>query len=384
LTARAAVPAPAEGARLERLMLPATDAAGRATLNRLGVAVPALQLRTRPPNVFHDPALLQAATALTGPIALHWLERGGVPAALVPVTWRRHGFGLLGRLPHGVGHSYGPAGTPAIAADLPAADVARLLEAARGGAAALVLPYLEQETPAVAVIVEAARLAGLGVWWTATHRRAGLDITAAGPDYFDRELSRKRRKEWQRQARRLAEAGTIEHRVDRAPETLATALADVVALEAQGWKGRRGTALAFHAEGLAFAEAAVGALGPRGAVRIDRLSLDGRTIAGLVSFVAAGRMWIWKTAYDEAEARFSPGVQLMLRVTTDLIGAPGLRSADSLATADHPMIDPLWTDRITVATAILAPRRSPVGPLLAAEAAAHERARAMARRLLRR
>ncbi|MBP0575240.1 GNAT family N-acetyltransferase, partial [Mycobacterium tuberculosis] len=83
-------------------------------------------------------------------------------------------------------------------------------------------------------------------------------------------------------------------------------MADVIALEARGWKGRRATALLYDDRGRAFSEAVVGALAARGAVTIDRLMVGDRTVAGLISFRLARRAWIWKTAYDEDFARHSP------------------------------------------------------------------------------
>ena len=59
--------------------------------------------------------------------------------------------------------------------------------------------------------------------------------------------------------------------------------------------------------------------------------------------------WFWKIAYDEEVARASPGVQLTLDVTERCSPQPDILHADSCATADHPMIDHLWRERLALA-----------------------------------
>lgn len=339
---------------------------GGATVRSLtiapGVALPAelraaldwLQRQAQPPNVFHDLDLIAAATAVVGPVTLYWLEEGLEILAALPVVRRRPGFGLFGRVPHGLAHAFGPAGSPLVAPGVAVADLARLLTAARGGhASALVLPFVEVDSATGAGLVAAARLMGWTTAWTARHSRAGLDFGADGHGDPIAAISGKRRKEWGRLARRMAEHGAVDYRRDTAPEAVAAAYEDVATLEARGWKGRRETALLLDPRGRAFATAAVTALAARGAVVVDRLTVSGVTVAGLISFRMAGRWWIWKTAYDEAFAHHSPGVQLMLKVTESLARDDGLTSADSLATPDHPMIDALWPARIEVGTLIV-------------------------------
>lgn len=373
--------APAAGLRRLRLPIEPTDEAVAA---HLGAGLLALQQRTDAPNVFHDLDVMRAATGLVGPIDVHWLERGGVVRAVLPVVRRRVGFGAVGSLPHVLAHGFGPAGTPLIDPEISLADLAALIATARGAAPALVMPYVEADSGAIEAVVAAAGLVLSPVTWLATHSRAGLSFSAEGRTDPITAISAKRRKEWGRLERRLADHGPIAHQRDTAPDAVTEAFADVVALEARGWKGRRATALAFDAPGRAFGEAAVAALAARGLVVIDRLTLGGRSIAGLVSFRIAGRLWIWKTAYDEDFAHFSPGVQLMLKVTRRIADDGTIMSADSLATPDHPMIDAIWPERLVMTTLVVAKPGSGVGRWLALDVALYDRLRGLARRLLRR
>jgi hypothetical protein len=98
-----------------------------------------------------------------------------------------------------------------------------------------------------------------------------------------------------------------------------------------------------------FAEAAVDALARQGQVTVARLTLGSRPIASVVTLRSAGGAWCWKIAYDESLARFSPGVQAMMALTEALLADETVAFADSCATPDHPMIDHLWRERITLA-----------------------------------
>jgi CelD/BcsL family acetyltransferase involved in cellulose biosynthesis len=367
---------------------------GGATLRSLtvasGVALPPdlragldrLQSRASPPNVFHDPDLIAAATAVVGPVTLHWLQQDADILAALPVERRRLGLGLSGKLPHGLAHAFGPAGTPLVMPDIAPAELARLLLAARGAASVLVLPFIEVGSVTAATLVAAAEVAGEKTAWFGRHGRAGLDFSANAHCDPIAAISAKRRKEWGRIARRMADHGAVDYRRDTAPEAVAAAYDDVVALEARGWKGRRATALLLDPRGRAFGAAALAALAARDAVVIDRLTVGGVAVAGLISFRMAGRWWIWKTAYDEAFAHHSPGVQLMLKVTGALARDDSLTSADSLATPDHPMIDALWPGRIEVGTLLIGPQRGVKWAAL--ELAAEATLRRWARRVLKR
>ena len=74
-----------------------------------------------------------------------------------------------------------------------------------------------------------------------------------------------------------------------------------------------------------------------------------RPIAAMVTLSSGATAWCWKVAYDESYARFSPGVQILLDVTQTLLDDPAVARADSCATADHPMIDHVWRERLALA-----------------------------------
>ena len=90
-----------------------------------------------------------------------------------------------------------------------------------------------------------------------------------------------------------------------------------------------------------------------------RLCVDARPIAAIDHAAQRRIAWCWKIAYDEGFARFSPGVQLLLDVTQTLLDDSAIARADSCATADHPMIDHVWRERLALADRCCSAGREP-------------------------
>jgi hypothetical protein len=97
----------------------------------------------------------------------------------------------------------------------------------------------------------------------------------------------------------------------------------------------------------------VSALAAEGKASVARLALDGRAIATIVTLRSGDSAWCWKIAYDEAYSRSSPGVQLLLDVTDELLADASVARADSCATADHPMIDHIWRERLALSDRLM-------------------------------
>ena len=103
-----------------------------------------------------------------------------------------------------------------------------------------------------------------------------------------------------------------------------------------------------------FLARAVNTLAHERKAEVVRLCLDGKTIAALILLRSGEVGWCWKIAYDEVYARFSPGVQVLLETTERLLADERIRSVDSCATADHPMIDHIWRERLQLADCLFA------------------------------
>jgi hypothetical protein len=195
--------------------------------------------------------------------------------------------------------------------------------------------------------------------WT----RAVLDRGAA-PGLMDQPRVRKRLK----QERALAKQGVLEAHCLRGSDA-ARGVDTFLALEAGGWKGQAGTALAKRGDDRADLLAVFDAFAARDRLAVDVLTLDGRPIAAGVQIEAGAGQVFWRTAYDEALARHSPGMLLDLAVTRRVIaaGRPMLDSGMGPFTRPDSQI---WPGRRVFAVATLFRHASMAGRVVALLAAA--------------
>jgi CelD/BcsL family acetyltransferase involved in cellulose biosynthesis len=314
----------------------------------------ALAARAIVPNVFYEPAFALAAQPVFGRdvgATLVWSrESTRRLLGLFPSRTARYRYGLPWPIVMGWINPYAPLSVPLV--DREAAEVvlgAWLEHMGSRRPRLLLLPMFPQEGElARAFDAALARRGGASVAF-ALHERALLAPAGERADYVERALPRKKLKELGRQLRRLGDDGAVAWDVARDPAAIGAALADFLALEVAGWKGRAGTAAARSPEIHTLLQAAVSALAREGKAEITRLMLAGRAIAALIVLRSGDTAWCWKIAYDEQHARASPGVQLMLQATKALLAEPGLNRVDSCAAPDHPMIDHIWRERLPLA-----------------------------------
>lgn len=176
-------------------------------------------------------------------------------------------------------------------------------------------------------------------------RRAMLESDLSPELYYEQAVRKKKRKELARLASRLREFGELTFRTFEAgDEGLADWCEAFLALERSGWKGRENSALACRRENSAFFRDGLAAAHAERRLQIRSLELAGKPIAMLINLLAPPGAFLFKTAYDEDFARFSPGVLLQIE-NLDLLNRQGVDWVDSCAAENHPMIDALWTER---------------------------------------
>jgi CelD/BcsL family acetyltransferase involved in cellulose biosynthesis len=132
-----------------------------------------------------------------------------------------------------------------------------------------------------------------------------------------------------RRARRLCEMGAVAVRRAGAPADADGAFAEFLDLEASGWKGSGGTAIALDPALVRFYGRIVGDAAARGDLAIRSLTLDGRPVAVHLGLVHRGVYHLPKTAYDERLGAVSPG-QLLQREVLAECEARGLAGFDFL------------------------------------------------------
>jgi CelD/BcsL family acetyltransferase involved in cellulose biosynthesis len=205
------------------------------------------------------------------------------------------------------------------------------------------LPQMPAEGPVFAALARVLARSGRMHYLAAQEARAMLTGESSAAAYLEASMSAKKRKELRRQHNRLAEEGALTFERVEGSAGVAEWTAEFLALEAAGWKGEQGSALASAPDTAAlFTDALAGAAA---AGRLERLALrlDGRAIAMLANLITAPGAYSYKTAFDEAYARFSPGMLLQLE-NLALLEREGIRWADSCAVEGHPMIERLWRD----------------------------------------
>ena len=317
-----------------------------------------LAARALEPNVFYHPAFALAAAgpfgAGVGAVTVWSKARRLV--GLFPGRIARRRYGVPMPVFVGWTHPYAPLGDPLVDREEADAAIGAFLDHLSTSAelpALLLLPMLT-DGPVAAAFARA--LVGRRGHRTTygRHQRAQL-VPGDRTGYLDRSIGAGRRKELRRQRRRLAEQGPLEVSSARDTAEIAAALEDFLTLEAGGWKGRAGTAARDHAEVATFMRSAVTNLAAAGHARVDRLVHAGAPIAATITLRSGATAWLWKIAYDENTARASPGVQLTLDLTASFLANQTISRVDSCATADHPMIDHVWRERLNLADWLIAP-----------------------------
>lgn len=175
------------------------------------------------------------------------------------------------------------------------------------------------------------------------------------------EQAGKHGKELRRKQRRLAELGPLTFEVAETYADLKSATEQFLTLEAQGWKGQNGTALVQTPEHSNFVRMMLWSAARRGQVRIATLNIGTEAVASTILLTAGRRGFLWKIAYAEAYARFSPGSLLIDALSHWMRNQSEIETLDSCATQGHQMIESHWDARIDLVDTIysLKPGRSP-------------------------
>lgn len=177
--------------------------------------------------------------------------------------------------------------------------------------------------------------------------RALLQSDLSPDDYYAATVRKKKRKELNRLANRFEELGKVEYRRFGPDDDLNDWREAFFRLEAKGWKGDAGSALASAVDTRGFFSALIDGAHQRGRLDFLRIDLNGEPVAMLVNLLASPGSFSFKIAFDEDYARYSPGVMIE-RFNYGILERGGIDWMDSCAAADHPMINSLWGERRSI------------------------------------
>jgi hypothetical protein len=163
--------------------------------------------------------------------------------------------------------------------------------------------------------------------------------------FWAASMSKTRRQGLERQRRQLAKAGQLAFSVTREPKAISAMTEEFLALEASGWKARRGTALGSTPATAALARRMIEGLAKDGKVAIHALRLDGEPLAMGIILYSGASAFTWRTAFDEGHRRASPGVLLLEDTTRTLLADPAVAVTDSCNSGDVGFQAERWPER---------------------------------------
>jgi len=216
-------------------------------------------------------------------------------------------------------------------------------------------PILFNAIPADGPFIETLKKQSANFRVIETWQRAALKPSGSFEDWLQTNFDQKRRKEFKRLRNRLSEQGEMITETLQQGQDPKPFVDDLLSLEAKGWKGSKGTAIAANPKLKLALEEACANLHRSKKLRFWTLKLDGKAIASLFAIVEGNQAWLGKIAYDESFSKYSPGVQIILDCTEAFFAETQIKLIDSSAIPNHPMIDRIWRDRIEMVNVFVAP-----------------------------
>jgi CelD/BcsL family acetyltransferase involved in cellulose biosynthesis len=166
----------------------------------------------------------------------------------------------------------------------------------------------------------------------------------AGAGSADHLLSSRLRSDLRRAQRKAESHGTVSYEIHtpRTAQEFLPLYEQALEVEAAGWKGRGGSALARNARQRGFFRRYGVLASEAGILRLAFMRINGTLAAMQYAVQWNGAFWLLKIGYDEDYARLSPGM-LLIQHTLQYACREGLRSYEFLGSAET------WTQRWTTA-----------------------------------
>lgn len=276
---------------------------------------------------------------------------------LMPFSVEKPGFSIGAPILRAWSNPFGPLGVPLLDAEDAAETIDNLYEAladrSAGLPGVLVLPDIRLKGKFAQLARAVAIGRNLPLTVTDTYTRPMLESLLDGQTYLRKAISPSHLRELRRQWNHLEARGKVSYNVARQPADIRARMEEFLALEASGWKGRQRTAMVLDRYRAAFAREAINNLAEADSVRIHTIDLDGSAIASMIVLMMAGEAYTWKTAYDEAYARYSPGKLLLAELTEWHLDDANIMRSDSCAVPDHPVMSRFWEEREEMGTLVI-------------------------------
>lgn len=168
--------------------------------------------------------------------------------------------------------------------------------------------------------------------------------------YASKESNLKRsgstRKKLRQDWNRLSAAGPVDIVNDRDPHAVRDAFEIFLSMEANSWKGGRGTALLSSERDATFARHLIANLAAQRSAAVALLRVNGHAIAAQVLLYSGRMAYTWKTSFDAEYARYSPGALLIDKLTELLFSSDEVDAIESCS-PEGSFMEQLWSGRRT-------------------------------------
>lgn len=339
-------------------------------LARLAAIAPqwdALAAQALEPNPSYESwMLLPAMRALGDPpvveCVLVWAQNGSGAAAarlvgLFPFQRCRSIHGLPARMLGSWCHSSFLLGSPLLRADCAGACLRTLLDwVGDDRTPAVEFAYLPEDGAFYGLLAQGLREHRWTATATKTFTRALLRKADSAERYLEKALSKSDRESLRRRERRLREAGAVAHVAMSPDDDVGRWLGDLLRLESSGWKGECGGAFACDEGQHRFAIDALTAAHARQRLRIVGVDLDGQPISREAMLIAGVSSYSYRTAYDEAYAKYGPGIIMAIDAVRAFHELPGVDWMDSITAPDNQKLNRLWRHRRTIHSVVVGTR----------------------------
>lgn len=202
------------------------------------------------------------------------------------------------------------------------------------------LPRLVTNSPTLQQFSERAHSGGFrfGTW-----QAEASPYIAIGADWNDYLAGRSRnfRKEVRRKRRHLSQSGQSSLEIFADPSAVTAALDDALKIEADGWKGRAGSAMQSTPEVQRFYREQAVEMAAMGKLRLHFLKFGGERIAFDLSLKFDHRLYSLKSGFRNAQAADSPGL-VLLSLMLEHYMSSDLEEIDLLGEEDD--FKGRWTD----------------------------------------
>lgn len=200
----------------------------------------------------------------------------------------------------------------------------------------------------IKVITAASSCTGSKIRFSSGYDRPYFKVKGSFDEYLN-SRSRKRRKQIRAKKRRLEELGNLEFEVLRDAADVSTWTTEYIELEASGWKGKNGTAIATSNKDVEYFHDMTTFAFNADQLLMFRLRLNNRTLASFIVLTSGPVSYAYRIAFDEDYGQYSPGWILQVEFIRYLLEMQKvIKVVDSCAASDVTLFTGIWDETFPV------------------------------------